>query len=163
MPAEVQPTLNNIPQLYSNGRHASLISELNPQYKQRVLKAALLIIRAVVPLVHIDSPGLMHEISFVLSKDITPPSLSLVEFIAQKKAFTSKINGQMQVSLPSSCLLYDLQAQCLVSVSKLPRILLTCLGVFFGEEELTGELLEEIPSNTTIFRYHAHVTLLFAV
>ena len=152
LPLEERVSLGTIDQLFRNGQKSDLLLSMSPRVRAALLKTALIIIRAVVKLLHRDYQGLLRQVSLTFAKEYLS-ELSLCDYINSKHAMHSNIHGQRQLSIESGNLLFDLHAQCLVSVSKLPQILLTCLGIFFGEAELTEELLLlYIPASRTISR-----------
>jgi hypothetical protein len=152
LPLEDRLLLGAINQIFHHGRGSDLLNNMSARTRATLLKTALIMIRAIVKLLHRDYAGLLREISLTLAKEYFC-ELSLCDYINSKNAMHVKIHGQRQLSIESSNLLFDLHAQCLVSVNKLPQILLTCLGIFFGEAELTKELLSShIPASRTLSR-----------
>ena len=133
-------------------KKTNLLLSMSVRVRTALLKTALIMIRAIVKLLHRDHSGLLREVSLTLAKEYTA-EVSLCDYIHSKNAMYSKLHGQRQLSIESSNLLFDLHAQYLVSASKLPQILLTCMGIFFGEAELTEELLSlYIPASRTLSR-----------
>ena len=153
LPLEERTLLNAIDQLFRNGQKSDLLTSMSVRVRAALLKTSLIMIHAIIKLLHRDYAGLLREVFLTLAKEYFC-ELSLCDYINSKEAMHSKIHGQRQLSIESSNLIFDLHAQCLVSVGKLPQILLTCLGIFFGEAELTEELLAlHIPASRTISRY----------